>query len=154
MSQEQEGQELVCGGAPCRCDKGTVPSMLQVTSNQSVWLQGKLVATTLDTTFVPFGTCALKNNQPCVPALLRWEEAFELVTVLTDGCHPLLEKSTIRCAVGGVVSILNTLQIAVPAPPPVAQAEASRTALLGLAPLLLLPDPAKTESTTRNDDHA
>jgi hypothetical protein len=150
MSQEQEGQEFVCQGAPCRCDKGTAPSPLQVTSQRFVYLQGKLQATNLDTAFVPFGTCALKNNQPCVPALLRWEKVFERVTVMTDGCHPLLEKSTIRCAVGGVVSIIHTLQIAVPAPPPAAQAEATHTTLLGLAPLLLLPDP--DDSNPTNDD--
>ena len=150
----QEGQEFVCGGAPCRCDKGTVPAPLQVTSNQSVWLQGKLVATTLDKTFVPFGTCALKNNQPCVPALLLWEKPFELVSVLTEGCHPLLEKSTIRCAVGGVVSILNTLQIKIPAPPPAARLEQSRTTLMGTAPLLLLPDDnAADDNNTPTDDY-
>ena len=150
----QEGQEFVCNGAPCRCDKGTLPVPLQVSSNQSVWLQDKLVATTLDKTFAPFGTCALKNNQPCEPALLLWEKPFELVTVLVEGCHPLLEKSTIRCAVGGVVSILSTLQIAAPSPPPPAQREQSRTTLLGTAPLLGLPDDddeddeAATDTTT------
>ena len=113
----QTGQELVCNGALCRCDKGTLPSPLQVTSNQSVYLQGKLVATTQDRTFVPFGTCALKNNQPCVPALLLWQDAFELVQVGSPLSQPLLEKSTIRCAVGGKVSILLTLQLAVPGLP-------------------------------------
>lgn len=144
----QEGQEFVCHGGPCRCDKGTLPSPLQVTSQQFVYLQGKLQATTLDKTFVPFGTCALKNNQPCVPALLLWEKVFELVTLGADGCHPLLEKSTIRCAVGGVVSILNTLQIQVPAPPATpAQREDSRTTFLGLAPVALAPDEADETET-------
>jgi hypothetical protein len=82
--------------------------------------------------------------------LLQWEKAFELVTVLTDGCYPLLEKSTIRCAVGGEVSILDTLQIAVPTPPHPARAEESRAALLALAPLLLQRDADDTE--TLNDD--
>lgn len=148
MSTSQEGQEFVCEGAPCRCDKGTLPSPLQVTSQQFVSLQGKRQATNLDKTFVPFGTCALQNNQPCVPALLLWEKVFDLVTLGADGCHPLLEKSTVRCAVGGVVSILNTLQIRVPAPPPAPQLDRSRTGLLGLAPVLLLPDPDETDDTT------
>ena len=148
----QTGQELVCQGAPCRCDKGTVPSPLQVTSQQFVYLQNKLQATTLDKTFVPFGTCALKNNQPCVPALPLWEKAFELVSVGSDVCHPLLEKSTIRCAVGGVVSILNTLQIKVPAPPPPSQAEESRTTFMDLAPVVLAPDLAAADSTTISDE--
>ena len=137
----QEGQEFVCHGAPCRCDKGTVPAPLQVTSQQNVHLQGKLWATTLDKTFVPFGTCALKNNQPCVPALLLWQDARANLTIGRAGGKALLEKSTIRCAVGGVVSILNTLQIQVPAPPPAAQAEQTRTTFVDLAPIVFT-DPA------------
>jgi len=138
MSQEdQEGQEFVCHGAPCRCDKGSTPSPLQVTSHSFVWLQDTLQATSFDKTFVPFGTCALQNNQSCVPALLEWEAVFDLVTVEPVGCHPLLEKSTIRCSVGGVVSILSTLQVAVPGPPPAIALEESRLTFLDLAPLVL-----------------
>ena len=133
----QVGQELVCNGAVCRCDKGTLPSMLQVTSQQSHYLQGKLVATTLDKTFLPFGTCALKYNTPCVPALLLWQDAFELVEVDSPASHPLLEKSTIRCAIGGQVSIVSTLQLAVPGPPTPPRVEAVRTAFMSLCPLLL-----------------
>ena len=133
----QEGQELVCNGAICRCDKGTLPSLLQVTSQQSNYLQGKLVATTLDKTFLPFGTCALKYNTPCVPALLFWQDTFELIEVLIPGCHPLLEKSTIKCAIGGTVSIVSTLQVAVPGPPVPARVEAVRAAFASLCPLLL-----------------
>jgi hypothetical protein len=133
----QTNQELVCNGAICRCDNGTVPSPLRVTSQQSVWLQDKLVATNLDKTFAPFGSCALKNNQSCVPALLLWQDLFELVEVLSPGCHPLLEKSTIPCATGGTVSIVSTLQLAVPGLPAPARVEAARTAFMSLCPLLL-----------------
>jgi len=136
----QTDQELVCNGAICRCDKGSVPSPLQVSSHQHGWLQDQLVATTLDKTFVPFGSCALKNNQACVPALLLWQDVFELVEVFTPGCHPLLEKSTIPCSVGGQVSIVNTLQIAVPGLPAPARVEAARTAFMSLCPLLLNED--------------
>lgn len=133
----QVGQELVCNGAVCRCDKGTLPSMLQVTSNQHVYLQGKLVATTQDKTFLPFGTCALKYNTPCTPALLLWQDAFELVAVKSSLSHPLLEKSTIKCAIGGTVSVLLTLQIAVPGLPPLPRLEAVRTVFISLCPLLV-----------------
>ncbi|MBC8084279.1 MAG: DUF4280 domain-containing protein [Hymenobacter sp.] len=136
----QTDQELVCHGALCRCDKSSAPSPLQVSSNQSVWLQDKLVATSLDKLFVPFGTCALKNNQSCVPALLLWQDVFELVEVLTPGCHPLLEKSIIMCSVGGKVSILNTLQIAMPGLPAPPRVEAARAAFMSLCPLLLNED--------------
>ncbi len=133
----QTGQEYVCHGAICRCNKGSLPSQLQVVANQTVHLQGKAVATTLDKLFLPFGTCLLKNNTPCFPMLLMWEKYFERVSLVAPGCHPLLEKSTIRCAVGGEISILNTLQLSIPLPPPPAQAEGVRTSILTLCPLLL-----------------
>lgn len=133
----QVGQELVCNGAVCRCNKGTLPSQLQVASQQSNYLQGKLVATTQDKTFLPFGTCLLKNNTPCTPTLLLWQNVFELVEVNSPGSHPLLEKSTIQCAIGGEVSIVLTLQLAAPSLPLPPRVEAVRTAFLSLCPLLL-----------------
>lgn len=133
----QVGQELVCNGAICRCDKGSLPSALQVTSQHSNYLQGLLVATTQDKTFLPFGTCLLKNNTPCTPTLLLWQDAFDLVQVLGPASHPLLDQSTIRCAIGGQVSILNTMQVAVPGAPAPAQVEGVRTAFMSLCPLLL-----------------
>jgi len=133
----QVGQELVCHGAVCRCDKGTTPSPLQVVSPHNSQLQDKLVATTQDKTFVPFGSCALKNNNACVPALQVWQDVFDLVEVNSPGRHPLLEKSTILCAVGGKVSIINTLQIAAPSLPLPPKLEGVRTAFLSLCPLLL-----------------
>ena len=133
----QVGQEFVCNGAVCRCDKGTLPSMLQVTSHQSNYLQGRLVAATQDKTFFPFGTCLLKNNLPCTPVLLMWQDAFELVEVANPGNHPLLEKSTIPCAIGGKVSILLTMQLTIPSLPMPPRIEGVRTAFASLCPLLL-----------------
>lgn len=133
----QTGQEYVCHGAICRCDKGSLPSQLQVLANQTVHLQGKAVATTLDKLFMPFGTCIIKNNTPCLPALLMWEKFFDKVSLIAPGCHPLLEKSTIRCAIGGQVSIISTLQIAMPLPPSPPQAESARTSSMNVCPLLV-----------------
>ncbi len=139
----QVGQELVCSGAVCRCDKGTAPAPLHLTSQQSNYLQGKLVVTMLDKTFVPFGSCSLKNNNPCVPAPLLWQDAFELVQVLTPNSHPLLEKSTIMCSVGGKISIVNTLQMATPGIPGPAREEATRAIFLSFCPLLLSEEEAE-----------
>jgi len=139
----QTGQEYVCHGAICRCDKGSLPSQLQVVANQTVHLQGKAVATTLDKLFMPFGTCLVKNNTPCVPALLLWQNYFDKVSLVAPGCHPLLEKSTIKCGLGGTVSIVSTLQVSVPLPPLPPQAEGVRTASLSLCPLLFNPSPSE-----------
>ncbi len=72
-----------------------------------------------------------------MPALLLWQDAFELVAVQTPASHPLLEKSTIKCAVGGTVSIVHTLQVAVPGVPPPSQVETARLTFMNLCPLLL-----------------
>lgn len=133
----QTGQEYVCSGALCRCDKGTLPMPLTVTSNQTVSLQGRLVATTLDKVFPPFGTCLMKNNLPCVPALLLWQDYHAAVSLVAPGCHPLLEKSTIKCALSGTVSIVSTMQLAIPGPPPLNQAESLRTNSMALCPLMV-----------------
>ena len=87
--------------------------------------------------FLPFGTCVVKNNTPCVPVLLLWEKYFDKVSLRTPAQHPLLEKSTIRCAIGGQVSVVSTLQIKVPGLPPLPQAEGVRTASMSLCPLLI-----------------
>jgi len=136
----QNGQEFVCSGALCRCDKGTLPMPLNVLSNQTVSLQGKLMATTLDKAFPPFGTCVVKNNLPCVPVLLLWQDYFAEVSLVAPGCHPLLEKSTIKCAIGGTVSVLRTLQLVIPGPPAPPQAESLRTSSMAQCPLLLHDD--------------
>lgn len=136
----QTGQEYVCNGAICRCDKGTLPSQLQVLANQTVSLQGKTVATTLDKLFLPFGMCLVKNNLPCVPMLLLWQDYFDKVSLVAPGCHPLLEKSTIMCGLGGKVSILSTLQLSMPLPPPPPQVESGRTSAMSLCPLLVSDD--------------
>jgi hypothetical protein len=122
----QTGQEYVCNGAICRCDKGTLPSQLRVLANQTVHLQGKTLATTLDKLFMP-----------CVPMLTMWEDYFDKESLVAPGCHPLLEKSTIRCALGGKVSIISTLQIAMPLPPPPPQVESARTSSMSLCPVLV-----------------
>ena len=66
-----------------------------------------------------------------------WQDAFDLVQVDSPMSHPLLEKSTIKCVIGGTVSIMLTLQIAVPGLPALPRVEAVRTAFLSLCPLLL-----------------
>jgi hypothetical protein len=133
----QKGQEFVCSGALCRCDKGTLPMPLLVTTNASVLLQGKPLASNQDKTFPPFGTCLMKNNLPCTPALLLWEGAFAKLNMLQPGRHPLLANSTIKCLSGGTVSILTTLQLAIPGLPAPPQAEATRTDTMSLCPALV-----------------
>ena len=71
-----------------------------------------------------------------MPALLLWEQVHARVSVGPGRGQPLLEKSTIRCALGGMVSVVSTLQIKVPAAPRPPQVEGLRTASQTLCPLL------------------
>ena len=135
----QTGQKYVCNDAICRCDKGSLPSQLRVLTNPTVTVQGKLMEL-----FIPFGTCLVKNNTLCFPMLLMWEKYFDKVSLMSPSQHPLLKKSTIRCAIGGEVS---TLQLKVPGLPLPAQAEGVRTASLSLCPLLLNETPTPTSGT-------
>lgn len=134
-----KGQKLVCNGAICMCDKGSAPSQLKVTSHQKDHVQDKLIATNQDKTFLPFGTCALKKNSPCGPALTEWQGYYEEVSIVKDENLPLLEKSTIKCTIGGTISIKNTLQIQVPGTPTPHNMEEIRTAFMGLAPIMTNP---------------
>jgi hypothetical protein len=134
-----KGQQLVCNGAVCVCNKGSAPSKLKVTSHNKDEVQDKLIATNQDKTFKPFGTCALKRNKPCSPSLTDWEGYYEEVGIVEEENKPLLEKSTIKCTVGGTVSIKDTLQIEIPGTPTAGNMEEIRSAFMGFAPVMVAP---------------
>ena len=138
MSQREP--ERVCSGAPCRCDQGTLPMPLHVTSQQTYYQHRRPVATSQDKTFAPFGTCQRQNNQPCTPQLLDWQQTLDSVMVEGPLRHLLVEHSTIRCERGGTVSVVLPLQLGVPSLPAPPQVEGVRTAFMSLCPLLLNED--------------
>jgi hypothetical protein len=76
-----------------------------------------MVATTNDTVpmvnILPFGTCKMKPSiigfQACVPAPTVWTGFVSSVQVVSG--NPLLETSTIQCAIGGCISFQNSGQM-------------------------------------------
>jgi hypothetical protein len=104
------GIKYVCNGASCLCDQGSGPSTLDVSSQSTIVIQEKLMATEDDITFNnPFGTCKLKNNNPCIPDIkTKWENPSS--NVLGKNKKVLLENSKLTCAVGGKISITDCLQ--------------------------------------------
>jgi len=102
-------QHLVCQGAICVCKFGTTPDELKVDSQKKHFIndeQGaeKPLGNTKDLgqpfKAKTFGSCKKSNNNPCKPAVTKWEGFYENV-VLDNGGQILLEKSKATCAVAG-----------------------------------------------------
>jgi len=98
-----------------QCNQGTQISTLKVTSQTFMSIKDKLQATEKDkeanVNIKPFALCKLKPTffgyQPCVPTPIKWENTspFEI-----DGQKELLDCSTCKCAVGGIISVVKTEQ--------------------------------------------
>ncbi|MCW3168336.1 DUF4280 domain-containing protein [Chryseobacterium sp. 09-1422] len=93
-----------------KCDKGTSPSPLTVTSQSFMSIDGKLQATEEDkqpnTNIKPFGMCSVLRFS-CTPAPIKWDNTsdFEI-----ESKKELLDTSTCRCSVGGKISIVKSAQ--------------------------------------------
>ena len=91
-----------------KCDKGTTPTPLAVTSQSFMKIEGKLQATEEDkqpnVNIKPFGACSVIRSS-CSPAPVKWQNTsmFEI-----DGKKELLDNSTCQCAVGGKISVVKS----------------------------------------------
>lgn len=102
---------FVCKGAICNCTLQTTPGILDVISQTTKKLEGKLQATAGDTTFsTPFGSCGRvpSNPPPCTPMLTKWETTTKSTKI--NGHLALLENSTNTCTHGGQIEIINPNQ--------------------------------------------
>lgn len=102
--------KYVCNGALCMCDQGNAPSTLDVKSQNTIFIQEKLMATENDVSFKnPFGTCKLKNNDLCSPIITtKWENPSN--NVYEGNKKAILENSQLKCNVGGNIMIKDSLQ--------------------------------------------
>lgn len=116
MSQEHENKHFVIQKGKAICDKGTQFPNFKVTSHKKhYWNDEKgntdyLAVTEDDVQFnppaVPFGNCALKNNQPCsFTAAGKWKKTYDKVKILDKSC--VTEISELQCSVGGKIKILE-----------------------------------------------
>ena len=102
-------KHLVCHGAICQCNFGTLPDKLAVKTHSKEYINDadgseKLIATDKDIakTFEKnnFGPCAKLNNNPCQVQVTQWSGFYEKTT-LEHGGRILLEDSKATCAIGG-----------------------------------------------------
>ncbi len=93
-----------------KCDKGTSPTPLTVTSQSFMTIEGKLQATEEDkqpnTNIKPFGMCSVLRSY-CSPSPVKWENVsdFEI-----EGKKELLDSSTCQCSIGGKISVVQSAQ--------------------------------------------
>lgn len=102
--------KYVCNGALCVCNKGATGGVLEVQSQSTIFIQEKLMATDSDLTFeVPLtGLCSI-TQKACKPALLtKWERPAS--NVFEGDKKALLQTSTLKCDIGGEISITDPQQ--------------------------------------------
>ncbi len=106
------GKKFVPNGVFLRCSKGTMFPKFNVTPKR-VLLYGEQMATELD--IVPmlnipsFGLCTVtKYCPPCMPIPTMWQGVCSDNIYVAFG-RPLLEDSTMQCALSGKIEIMFTL---------------------------------------------
>ena len=96
--------EYVVNRAICQCMFGTMPGFLKVTDNQTVCMNGKLVATdkTLGNVFEGVGFAQCNKSyppKPCTPVVTGWIGAYDGVSI-NGISSPLLGTCKGTCALG------------------------------------------------------
>ena len=115
-SSEHDGKYFVVQKGLACCDKGAKFPNFKVTSHQKhYWNDRKgepdyLSVTEDDLNFnpsaMPFGTCSIKNGNPCAFAPAgKWMKTYEKVKILDK--TPLTEISELMCAVGGKITVMK-----------------------------------------------
>lgn len=113
---EHDGKYFVVQKGMACCDKGTKFPHFKVTSHQKhYWNDDKgeaddLAVTEDDLTFnpaaMPFGTCSVKNGNPCTysPAG-KWAKTYEKVKIM--GKSAVTERSELMCTIGGKITVMK-----------------------------------------------
>lgn len=113
---EHDGKYFVVQKGMAYCDKGANFPHFKVTSHQKHYWndqEGKadyLVVTEEDLNFnpaaMPFGTCSVKNGNPCAFAPSgKWTKTYEKVMVSGKKC--VTEISELLCSVGGKIAVMK-----------------------------------------------
>lgn len=115
-SSEHNGKYFVIQKGMACCDKGAKFPKFKVTSHKKhYWNDAEgqadyLAVTENDLTFdpaaTPFGTCSVKNGNPCAYSPSgKWTKTYEKVKIM--GMKPLTEISELMCATGGKITVMK-----------------------------------------------
>jgi len=115
-SSEHDGKYFVVQKGMACCDKGAKFPNFKVTSHQKhFWNDEKgevdyLAVTEDDLIFnppaMPFGTCSVKNGNPCAYAPAgKWTKTYDKVKVM--GKSAVTEISELMCSTGGKITVMK-----------------------------------------------
>jgi hypothetical protein len=115
-SSEHDSTYFVVQKGMACCDKGSKFPNFKVTSHQKhYWNDEKgdadyLAVTEDDLTFnppaMPFGTCSIKNGNPCAYAPAgKWTKTYEKVKVMSKST--VTELSELMCTTGGKITVMK-----------------------------------------------
>lgn len=115
-SSDHDGKYFVVQKGMACCDKGAKFPQFKVTSQQKHYWNDQegqadyLSVTEDDLTFnpaaMPFGTCSVKNGNPCAFAPSgKWTKTYDKVKILQKKC--VTEISELMCAVGGKITVMK-----------------------------------------------
>ncbi|MCD0457280.1 MULTISPECIES: DUF4280 domain-containing protein [unclassified Chryseobacterium] len=111
-----DGKYFVIPKGKAMCDKGTKFPNFKVTSHQKHYWNDEegepdyLAVTEDDITFnppaTPFGSCSVKNGNPCAFAPAgKWQKTYDKVKVMGKSC--VTEVSELMCATGGKITVMK-----------------------------------------------
>ncbi|MCD9853275.1 DUF4280 domain-containing protein [Epilithonimonas sp. JDS] len=115
-SSEHDGKYFVIQKGMACCDKGAKFPNFKVSSHQKHYLNDEkgeadyLAVTEDDLTFnppaMPFGTCSIKNGNPCTysPAG-KWTKTYDKVKIM--GKSAVTELSELMCTIGGKITVMK-----------------------------------------------
>ncbi len=105
-----KNRNYVVDGGMVTCSLGTATGRIQVTSQQKIYIGGKLKVTDQDTSLaLPCGTCNRSSpSQPCTPQLQRWKNASKKTTI--GNKKFLMDDSYTQCRFGGILTIQQHAQ--------------------------------------------
>jgi len=106
----KNARSFVTHGATLRCSKGTAPNTLKIMDKNQIYIKGKPVATVDDCKAMmnipSFATCRRRHSPPCTPIPIgKWKNGKN--EVVAKGTPSLMDNSTIKCAHGGTIKIIN-----------------------------------------------
>lgn len=115
-SSEHDSKYFVIQKGMACCDKGAKFPNFKVVSHEKHYYNDEkgdtdyLAVTEDDLNFnpaaAPFGTCSVKNGNPCAFAPAgKWTKTYDKVKIM--GKKPLTELSELMCAVGGKIKVMK-----------------------------------------------
>ena len=101
-----DGKRYIPHGSFLECDKGAIPTQLQVTHHNNTAIYGEPLASEADMlpneNILPFGVCKVTGS-PCKIEPIYWDKCNENTKV--NGFKLVFEDSCLLCKQGGKVTV-------------------------------------------------